>query len=76
MPEPPKLPDDLADELAFSQSRFDAHAESLKQWAMMAAQFHDYLAQEFGERLADKMILQWQRAWFDSLYAGLMDGPE
>jgi hypothetical protein len=75
LPEPPELPDDLAEELARSQSKLDAHGESLKAWTAMAAQFYDALVSEFGDRIADRMILQWQRIWFESLYAGLLDQP-
>lgn len=41
----------------------------------MAAQFYDSLVAEFGDRIADQILLQWQRIWFESLYAGLLDTP-
>lgn len=75
LPDPPDIPDDLLEELARTKSRLDAHGESLKAWTAMAAQFYDALVSEFGDRVADKMILQWQRIWFESLYAGLLDSP-
>ena len=75
LPEPPKIPDDLAEELARNRSRLDAHGEALKAWTAMASAFYDALVSEFGDRVADKMILQWQQIWFESLYAGLMDTP-
>lgn len=75
LPEPPEIPDDLLEELAAARSKLDAHAESLKAWTAMAAQFYDSLVAEFGDRIADQILLQWQRIWFESLYAGLLDTP-
>lgn len=73
LPEPPELPPELAEELARARSTFDAHTESLKAWAEMARAFHDELRYLFPEQLADEMLANWQKAWFDSLYSGLMD---
>jgi hypothetical protein len=39
----------------------------------MARAFHDELRYLFPEQLADAMLANWQKAWFDSLYAGLLD---
>lgn len=75
LPEPPEVPEDLLEALARQRSQLDAHAEALKAWTAMAAQFYDALVSEFGDRVADEMIIQWQRIWFESLYAGLMDTP-
>jgi len=78
MPEPPKLPKDLADELAACRSIYDSHAEGLKAWAEMAAIFHRQLRESFEPALADSMLLAWQRVWFEWLYgSGMMvEGDE
>lgn len=80
LPEPPKLPKDLTEQLAAGTAAYDQHGQALVAWAEMARIFYEALLREFNNAaIARDLLMQWEQIWFTHLYiqstGGIDDGP-